>query len=281
MTTSAGTISLPLDPARPRSRAVATAASLARQLDLDIELVAVPGAVLADVASTYLDHIAGDLRDAELRATWEVLDEESAAGAILDHVAERPIDLVCLATRARHGPVHLVFGSVAETVMARGPVPVLVVGPNVEQTAPSHRRVVACLDGSVEAATALLVADRLRTRLDARLELVEVVRPASPFPPDVYESAPLRRAEDRLVRPADGYDVLHRSHPADAILEHLGGDPATVAVLGTRGRTGVTSVLLGSVARQVVAGARGPVLVVPPGAEPGAFLARSRLVAGA
>jgi K+-sensing histidine kinase KdpD len=51
--------------------------------------------------------------------------------------------------------------------------------------------------------------------------------------------------------------------PAEEILRYAGRQPIDLIVVGTHGRTGVSRVLLGSVAERVARGARCPVLVVP------------------
>ena len=51
--------------------------------------------------------------------------------------------------------------------------------------------------------------------------------------------------------------------PAQEILRHAARHPIDLIVVGTHGRTGVSRVLLGSVAERVMRGARCPVLVVP------------------
>jgi nucleotide-binding universal stress UspA family protein len=51
--------------------------------------------------------------------------------------------------------------------------------------------------------------------------------------------------------------------PADEILRYVAGHGIDLIVLGTHGRTGVSRVLLGSVAERVLRAAPCPVLVVP------------------
>jgi nucleotide-binding universal stress UspA family protein len=51
--------------------------------------------------------------------------------------------------------------------------------------------------------------------------------------------------------------------PAEEILRYATRQPIDLIVVGTHGRTGMSRVLLGSVAERVVRGARCPVLVVP------------------
>jgi nucleotide-binding universal stress UspA family protein len=267
-------ITVPIDTDREPPPALAVAGQLGRQLGAALHLVAVPGVGLAGGADTYLRaRVRQLLADGTEHVTWEVITHDVPATAILDHVAGGHTDLLCLATRSRHGPAHLLFGSVAETVMAKAPVPVVLLGPHAQRPAGDYRRVVACVDGSKPAEKALAVADRLRTRLGAELHLVEVLDPDLRLGGDLVETVELQRAASRLSAPPKDFDALHDRKPARAIVKYRGIVPGTIIVMGTHGRTGLDSVVAGSVARGVVEGATTPVLVVPPQADPDAFLA--------
>ena len=50
--------------------------------------------------------------------------------------------------------------------------------------------------------------------------------------------------------------------PAGRIIEFADGEKAQLIVIGTRGRTGLSNLLLGSIAKQVLQGANTPVVVV-------------------
>ena len=53
-----------------------------------------------------------------------------AATEILNFIKSERIDLVIMGTHGRKGMEHTIFGSVAENVVKRSPVPVLVVNPH-------------------------------------------------------------------------------------------------------------------------------------------------------
>jgi nucleotide-binding universal stress UspA family protein len=251
-TTTRGWISVPIDPDEaPPALPLALATGMAVQAGLGIDAIAIPG---HDPAH---DHGHG------------------AGPAILEHLAASPPDLVCMGTRGHRGIGELLLGSVAHHVVAHASVPVLLVGPKVKEVPDTVRRLVACVDGSPQAQAALTVADRLRRRLGAELFLVEVVDPDIGSPGDTFDSVEVSRIAHQVDRGPHAdvdFDVLHGPHPAAAIVDYTKGIDATVLVVGTHGRTGVRSALLGSVAQAVVAASPLPTLVVPPGVDPATFM---------
>ncbi|MCN9240467.1 universal stress protein [Streptomyces sp. RY43-2] len=137
--------------------------------------------------------------------------------------------------------------------------------------------VVAAVDGSDDSLRALewaLSAARLR---EAPLRVVHVRQYASWAQPDVLVAGPPDPAEDpvldqvrarlegRADRPAMEY--LSLAGAAAAVLPELGGT-AQLMVLGSRGRGGFASLLLGSSGVAAARDAECPVVVVPrPGRE--------------
>ncbi|HEU4730094.1 MAG TPA: universal stress protein [Kofleriaceae bacterium] len=140
----------------------------------------------------------------------------------------------------------------------------------------SLRKILCSIDFSSESDHALRVAVRLATRDDADLVLVHAwyageyalaqYRFPSPAVDQLIEdeerglAAAVRSAQSLGARRVSS--ALLTGYPSQEIVEALRLDPAfDLAVIGTRGRTGLSRVLLGSVAEQTMRHAPCPVLV--------------------
>ncbi|HET7876341.1 MAG TPA: universal stress protein [Methylomirabilota bacterium] len=141
------------------------------------------------------------------------------------------------------------------------------------------RRIVHATDFSRASAPAFRAAIEWARSHGARLHLLHVLVPASPFlvgderlPPSYLElqaqsrraaqrrmAATLRRAQDAGVR---AQAALVEGLPADRILRFAQARRADLVVIGTHGRTGLGKLFMGSVAERVLRRARCPVLTV-------------------
>jgi nucleotide-binding universal stress UspA family protein len=248
-----------------------------------------------DEADAYLRDIASRLGERGLGVETAVVYGEAAEG-ILDEIRLRRADVVVMATHGRSGLGRWVYGSVADAVLAHSPVPVLLVrawSSGVEPVALQARpRLILTLDGSDFAAAAVPVAEKLVRALDGQLVLLHVV----PAPERVLtadgrivayleygrEAANLEQELD--TRRTDAWNWLHQVasgvalRPGQVQLDVRVGDPAeaiaaagrehtaALVVMATHGRTGLSRMLLGSVAASVVRRGSVPVLLVRPGA---------------
>ena len=259
-----GVVAVPVDPRAEPTPAVAVAAALARQADLEIEIIAVPPVGLPD----------GDVVDAAVRAAQaagapvargvELGGPGGVVPALAGHMAATGPLLVCMATHGR-GPLgELRLGSVSAGLVHRSPVPVLLVGPALRAGWGPVRRVVTCVDGSERAERALLPATRLAQRLAADLVLLRVFGDGEVV--DRAELTALRDLAARAPGPRPELAVLHDDDPAAGITRYAGDAGDAIVALGTRGRGVLGNAVLGSVARRVIQRAGCPVLAVPPAA---------------
>lgn len=256
-----GRVTVPLDPSRPPTGALRTAAALARQAGCAVEVVAVPAPGLPTTAG----YLAARRRDLEAegvaaRSTHELAGEP--ADAIVERAASGATSLLCMASRGRGPIAEATLGSVSAEVVRRSPVPVVLVGPGLLFPGTSIRRIVVGIDGSSIAHDALDAAATLGDRLGVALDLIMAVEPGAPVT-DVPEEAALRRSAGHLAPSSVSWDVMHDHDPVRALAARAGGAGDTLIVVGTHGRTGLDRLVLGSVAHGLVRHAGGPVMVVP------------------
>ncbi len=193
-----------------------------------------------------------------------------ATAALLDAARERRASLIVLGAHRRTAPVDI--GDTVRAVVARASCPVL-----VQYSPPAPiRRILCAIDlGSSGLAVLTLARDWARALGAELVTLHTFVRPQLgfllgypvQFPASMVETA--RETEERefrrMLEPFDWRGVLHRelfyeADPATDVLSEQ--ENYDLLVLGTHGRRGLASVIVGSVASTVLRGAKRPVLVL-------------------
>ena len=220
----------------------------------------------------------------DLRAALEAAVRSlQRPGLVVDHVARPGDPAATLAHEAETFRAHLLVtgtrglgrletifaGSVAAAVVDAAPCPVLVArGPAVKQ-------VLLATDGSASSAAATDIVARWPLFAEVPIDVLSVATAVSQYgdPPtgagmrEAVETARQQRIADsaaRQLRDAGRRAVPHvRTGEAAAQIAHVAAARSVdLVVLGSRGRTGLTRTLLGSVARDVLSSARASVLVV-------------------
>ncbi|HKO05887.1 MAG TPA: universal stress protein [Candidatus Acidoferrales bacterium] len=185
-------------------------------------------------------------------------------------------DLIILGTHGRAGAQKMILGSVAEEVFRRSPVPVLTVGPRASEGmhgAARFHRVLHATDFSPEARYAAPYAVSLAQENQAHLVLLHVMdgRRNHSSPGGTGMSIAVAMHELLELVPSDAElwcrpePVVQYGQVAERILEEAKGRHADLIVLGVRGAAGhlrAATHFRRSVAYQVVANARCPVLTV-------------------
>jgi nucleotide-binding universal stress UspA family protein len=159
-------------------RAIPVAAALAEQAGLHLSLITVLSEDDVDINATgYLKGLATQWTATPV--TYEVLHGMPAVDPLVEHLRRHPGSLVCCSTHARADAPAFRLGSVAEELVRRSPVPVILVGPSADPPALRSRydHVVVCVDAEPAHRLVSCVRDLTSTfGLDARL--LEVIEPS-------------------------------------------------------------------------------------------------------
>ena len=231
-------------------------------------------------AGLYLGDVAAPFISEGLRVETKVAAGPPAQ-AIIDSGRPDGQDLVAMATHGRTGIGRRVMGSVAEKVLHQGTTPLLLFRPAGGTAAPGRppRTIVVPLDGSDLAERALPVARFIAQQLRARVLLIRVIPTRELAGPvlmkvgaDTYRMTPREEAgakayldEQRHALCADRIDVdplLTSGDAADELIKIAAGVPDSLVVMSTHGRSGLSLMVLGSVADRVVCESGVPVLLV-------------------
>jgi len=199
-----------------------------------------------------------------------------AADAIVEAAVVHHADLIVMSTHGRGGLERWIYGSVAERVLRRAALPVLLVPAGCTRIWPRARRlrVLVPLDGSALAEAALLEGRPFLEALQPQLLLLQVVEVLE----YAFAEAHVAYAPAAELTRARGYlEVAARDLPVrDCSIEVEVGSPATtiarmvderdidLVVMATHGRGGVARLVLGSVVEATLRRAGVPVLLVRP-----------------
>jgi nucleotide-binding universal stress UspA family protein len=307
---------VPLDGSAFAEHALPFAASIARRAGATLQVVQahVPvaafyggieqiggltlDATVREIESTYRDDIVRRLAECLPVPASHTLVNGPIADTLYEHAVGAAADLVVMATHGRGPWSRFWLGSVADRLVRRLPMPILLVRPQ-EQTANLAqdqviRRILVPLDGSDLAERVLGPAIALGSLMQAEYMLLQVVQPMSIAGYDTtnrrvsgineslvmqlqaIDRQKLAEAQDYLEKVAAQLRarslnvhtrVVAHEQPAVAIIEGAQKYAADLIALATHGRGGLKRLFLGSIADKVVRAASTPVLVCRPAPE--------------
>jgi nucleotide-binding universal stress UspA family protein len=195
------------------------------------------------------------------------------AEALARIAARYKTDLILIGSRGATDIRRFLLGSVSRRVVMHAPCPVLV----VKKSVPALRRIVVGVDGSKQGQAAIEFLLRLPIPEDARVTVVSVVPPlpieSSLQPPPLLNRVlvPLeKQARDVAAQEAarirragfEATGLAVHGNPGHEIVRLAESERADLVVVGSRGLTGSTRFLMGSVSDGVVKYVPCPVLVV-------------------
>ncbi|HEX8918411.1 MAG TPA: universal stress protein [Chloroflexota bacterium] len=243
------------------------------------DMVTISATPLHEQIDSYLQSEAEKIQDTGVTVDAHTLVLADAASAIDEAVKIFKADMIAIATHGRRPLGRLLRGGVAWKALAHSPVPVLL--RHIEQgAAPTsenvRRRIMVPLDGSAFAEKALPLARELAREWDASVWLVQVVpevrvveAPYASVPPvSVVDESAVRDVQEYLdglaatfecpTHTIAGYGLI-----IDRLLHYAEHFSITDIVMASHGRTGLTRMILGSVADELIHRLHQPIIVVP------------------
>lgn len=249
-----------------------------------------------EAADTYLRGIQARLQSSGASLVRRVVRSGPIDRTLVEAVGSEKPSLVAMSSHGREtSPDEPVAGTV-EDVLKSNRVPVIVArayrpdgaeGPiPAECEVPTIRRILVPLDGSSACEAVMPYARELAQLLGARVILLHVSGVGEAEPGSFWG----RNLSGEVLGPAPGPDAApdqrieyaartFSSAGLEALALHLGGDPITTILdfarpsavdliaMTTHGRTGLSKLMIGSVAAMVLRQALLPTLLVPAQAE--------------
>jgi nucleotide-binding universal stress UspA family protein len=228
-------------------------------------------------AREYLLKISKDFAVDQITTTCEVR-VGAPAPAMLEFAEGAGIDLIAMTTHGRTGLLRWVYGSIADKVLHGAHVPLLLLRAREEPVAPKPlTRLLVPLDGSALAEEALAPARQIAAAFGAEVLLLRVWG----VPAVGYDNLPVPvfdELEQAARAIAQSYVALVSSQlqaqgvrvtgetqsgaAAEGILEMVQRAEASLIVMSTHGRSGLSRWVMGIVAESVLRAAPVPVLLI-------------------
>lgn len=293
-------ILVPLDGSRLAEAVLPVVAVLAKRFGATVSLLHVlergaPETVhgerhLADTreADAYLARVAEVCRCEGIRVELHVHpnEERDVVGSIVGHAREFGANLIVLATHGRGGMRDILVGSIAQQVLRRGGLPVLLVKPTEAGEAPAFqgKRVLVPLDGRPNHDRVVLpVVEEVSRALGADLQLLMVVPTLNTLPRDQGATAILlpsataaaldmeeegaRGYLERIAEPLRGSKLsvsteVRRGDPAGEVAEAAEAGNTDLIVMSTHARVGIEAFWSGSIGSKILSRIRQPLLLI-------------------
>ena len=289
-------ILVPLDGSNISEAALAPAAYLAKTLKSQVTLLHIieQGAptevhkerhlTKPDEADAYLKEAAQRAFPAKAKVETHVhtVAVSNVARSIVDHSSELKPDLIVICANGRSGVHDLIYGTIAQQVVAMGTIPLLVVKNKISSF--ELKKILIPLDPDSMHDNSLGMAETLAKSFKAELDLLSIVPTLStlgdeqaaagnlmPVTTQAYLDLKVENAKNDLQT---HIDALHKSH-LKAIAEVARGDSASIIVktskksgadiiiLSTHRKAGLRAFWARSVAPNVARRTKIPLLLIP------------------
>jgi nucleotide-binding universal stress UspA family protein len=293
-------ILVPLDGSKLAEAAIPVAASLAKTLNAPVTLLHIiekdaPEEIhkdhhitRADEASAYLDELAKRAFAAEMNVERHVHTAavNDVAASIVEHaMTEFQPDLIVMCTHGKSGVRELLFGSIAQQVVAHGTTPLLLIKPEVaSSTTFDPEKILVPLDSGPVHDDSLPITQILAKAYGSEIYLLTVIPTFSTVTGETAAASSLLPATTSAMLEirVENAEMDLQAHLEElkqagfrAKAEIVRGDPATeivnlserlnadLVVLTTHRKAGASAFWARSVAPNVTRRARVPILLIP------------------
>lgn len=227
---------------------------------------------LHEQAEEYLEHVRAWM--SRFEGANIVLSGDPADG-ILKMALELNADLIAMCTHTRAGLARWIVGSVAEVVVRKSWLPVLLTKPGARAPRSELRRILVPLDGSAHSLAILETVKLIAARTGAEVILLHVAENVLDPAPQWASKGPSSSLEvhrhhseeiaDQLEEAGlTSWAVVAEGEPAAEVLRQARTLEADLIAMATHGRTGLERAIVGSVAEGVLRGADRAVLLQRP-----------------
>lgn len=239
-------------------------------------------------AEAYLSRVAKecDCQASSVEVHVHPNQERDVVGSIIGHSREFAADLIILATHGWGGMRDLLVGSMAQQVLRRGVLPVLLIRPTASGEPPAFegKRVLVPLDGKQAHDGAVLpVVEGVAEALGSTLQLLLVVptlatMPSNQAPVSILSPSATAVALDmeeeegreylgRVARELGGKGIpvsaeVRRGDPTACVVDAAQGSNPDLIVMATHGRAGLGAFWSASVGSRILARIHQPLLLV-------------------
>ena len=298
--------------------AISVATHLAQRFDAELRLVRVeaapigletlnPAAVVAAEEALRESRLARlrklEALGTECRGLGEIrvitaLEDGAAAPTLCDYAGRFKVDLSVMSSHARGGISRFALGSVADYLIRRADVPVLIVKPGLTfsrgKPGETFNRIVVPLDGSALAEQILPQVAALASRLNATVSLLHVLTPLTYSQKEIMQpglpwwDTDIAIADEYLTRAASyltesglpvSKDVVLSEDIPSAILDYASRSRADLIAIASSGAGGIGRFVFGSVADEVTRKSQTSLLVFHPKKTATRTTSTERLVA--
>ncbi len=283
-------ILVPLDGSDAAAFALPYATDLARKHDAEVVLMFLnalpmppgsaeqiePDSQTQEQIRDSLQTVRSQLRGEGVRVQEQIV--ESPSETLFRFAEAEHISLIVMSTQGRGDMIQGLFGGQLEEALRQLPIPLLLVRP-------TYHKIIIPLDGSGWSESAIPRATEIARTHQAEIILLHIYHSATSGYADQIALAgqqniadqAYKQIRERLVALRNDLrrqglnvreQIIRSNNPSQAICEFAELEEGMcMVVMSTHGRTGLSRLLMGSVAQRVVKNLRCPVTLVRPGTD--------------